>query len=414
MILKILRYMHGYVKIKISGYSPERFLNLCRHHRIYIWGLHPADNAYEMYLSLEDFKKLRPIVRKTHTHLILSGRFGFPFFLHKYKKRKFFSAGIFLCAAIIYFCSCFIWDIRFEGNEKWTDPVLLDFLKSRDISPAMLKSNADCAQIISDIREEYNDIVWVSASIEGSCLKIQIKENDEVFPEVEAESPSDLIATEDGTITSMITRSGTPLVHIGDEVKKGDILVSGKIGVLNDSGEVTSYEYVQADADIFADTQYEYHDSMPLTYEEKHYEKEEQRFLFYIKAGNLRFSFGTEKHSFSCWERYSSESGLKLGENFYLPVTYGKIQIKSYTTSTENYTKSELRQKLTEKFNQFSEELEEKGIQIRQNSVKIHLNENSAAAEGVLYLNQRITESADTEIVEMERNKQNESSGTDD
>ncbi|WP_333791541.1 sporulation protein YqfD, partial [Muricomes intestini] len=32
MIQSIIRYMRGYVKIRVEGYSPERFLNLCRHH----------------------------------------------------------------------------------------------------------------------------------------------------------------------------------------------------------------------------------------------------------------------------------------------------------------------------------------------------------------------------------------------
>lgn len=59
-------------------------------------------------------------------------------------------------------------------------------------------------------------------------------------------------------------------------------------------------------------------------------------------------------------------------------------------------------------------DLEEKGIQICENNVKIHLDENSATADGVLYLNQKITETVDTEILEIERNEQNESIRTDD
>ena len=45
------------------------------------------------------------------------------------------------------------------------------------------------------------------------------------------------------------------MVHVGDQVKKGDILVSGRIEVCNDAKEVVEYQYEQADADIRADTQ---------------------------------------------------------------------------------------------------------------------------------------------------------------
>ena len=38
MIENGMRYLRGYVKIQIQGYSPERFLNLCSYHHILIWG----------------------------------------------------------------------------------------------------------------------------------------------------------------------------------------------------------------------------------------------------------------------------------------------------------------------------------------------------------------------------------------
>ena len=106
MIQSIIRYMHGYVKIRVEGYSPERFLNLCRHHQIYIWGLNPCGNAYEMYMSLKGFRRLRPIVRKTHTKVLLVQRNGLPFFLHKYPVQYFqpaskaeSSSQLLICAA---------------------------------------------------------------------------------------------------------------------------------------------------------------------------------------------------------------------------------------------------------------------------------------------------------------------------
>ena len=248
MIQSIIRYVHGYVKIRVEGYSPERFLNLCSHHQIYIWGLTPCGNAYEMYMSLKGFKKLRPIVRKTHTKVTLAGRAGLPFFLQKYRRRKLFFISFFLCIGLLYFYSSFIWDINFEGNEKWTNETLLEFLEEKEVTPHMPKSKVDCARIVKEIRKEYDDIVWVSASIDGSRLRIQIKENEDTFhredgldadggqkngdashkgekPDSgdstgdtlsvqakEEQTPRDLVAAKDGVITSIITRLS--LIHI--------------------------------------------------------------------------------------------------------------------------------------------------------------------------------------------------------
>ena len=440
MIQAILRYIRGYVKIRIQGYSPERFLNLCRYHHILIWGLRPKDNAYEMYLTLDGFRKLRPIIRKTHTRVALLERCGLPFFIRKHRKRKMFLAGALICIGLLFFYSSYIWDIHFEGNDKWTDQTLLEFLETKEVSPGMPKSRVDCSQIVKDIRARYDDIVWVSASMDGSRLRIQIKENEDTFREEEKsldpsggpessqngnasqetarsdgadQTPTDLVASQDGVITSIITRNGVPMVHVGDSVKKGDLLVSGRVEVLNDAAEVIGYQYQQSDADIFADTQMAYKDQIPLTYQKKTYDPYEQRRLWYIRLGPFRISAGTLSQDFPKWEKYTEEYQLRLGENFYLPVDYGMICIKSYQTNEKKHSKQKLQEILTKNFTQFSKEMEEKGIQICENSVKIHVYKNSASAAGTLYLNQKITETADTEILTMERNEQDESNGTD-
>ncbi|MGC4019860.1 MAG: sporulation protein YqfD [Muricomes sp.] len=420
MIQSIIRYMQGYVKIRVEGYSPERFLNLCSYHQIYIWGLTPCGNAYEMYMSLKGFRKLRPIVRKTHTRIVLILRVGLPFFVYRYRKRKLFFLSFFLCLALLYLYSSFIWDIHFEGNEKWTNETLLEFLETKDVSPHMRKSEVDCAQIVKDIRKEYDDIVWVSASIDGSRLRIQIKENEDTFKEEDADKkaeeenkPADLIASKDGMITSMITRAGVPQVHVGDTVAKGDILVSGRVEVVNDSLEVVGYQYQKSDADIFADTQMHYEDTISTKYKKKYYEKS-QKNLYYVKIGSWTISLGTLKNNYKEWELHTSEHQLKLGENFYLPVSYGNKVVKSYTSKEKSYSKEEIQKQLSENFKQFSEGLQEKGIQIKENSVKIHIGQDTASAQGELFLNERITQEADTEIIESERKQQDESVRTDD
>ena len=417
MIEAIIRYLRGYLKVEITGYSPERFLNLCRYHHIYIWGLAPKKNAYKFYISLRGFYKLKPIVKKTHTKIHVSGKYGVPFFTHRYRKRKLFFLGLILCTTLLYFYSGFIWDIHFEGNEKWTDEVLSEFLASKDVQAFMKKSEVNCPEIAKEIREEYNDIVWVSASIDGSCLKIKMKENEDSFLEEESETgkktPKDLVATQDGVITKIITRSGVPQVHIGDTVSKGEILVSGRVDVVDDSGEVIDYQYQVSDADIFADTQLEYTDSMPLSYSDKIYDKK-HRSQYYLQLGQWKFSVGTIKNKYENPEISTEEHRVKLGENFYLPIWYGQKTVQSYHFKEKKYTKKEIQEQLSANFHQFCKELEEKGIQIKRNSVKIHIGNDKATASGILYLNQQITQEADTEILIIERNEQDESVRTGD
>lgn len=421
MIRSFIRWLQGYIRLCVAGYSPERFLNMCCFHNLFIWGLEPTEKGYEMYMSISDFRKLKPIIRKTHTKVTLEGRYGFPFFLARYRKRKLFFAGLFLCAALLWGYSLFIWDIHFEGNERYPDTTLAEFLESEGVAPAMLRSRVDCPGIVKAIRKEYNDIVWVSASIDGSRLKIQVKENEDTFSEKDAsvvpdgreEKPVDLIASADGVITEIVTRSGVPQVHVGDTVKKGDILVLGRVEVVNDSQEVVGYQYHRSDADVFADTQMEYTDTLPLTYQEKVYDGK-KKYQPFIRLADWTVSVGSIKNKYEHSERVTEETQIRLGENFYLPLFYGMKSVKSYSLVERTYSEEEARRLLSLDFKRFCEDLEEKGVQIRENDVKIHLYEDSASASGTVYLNERITEEADTEILTVERKETDESVGTDD
>ena len=227
MILKIFQYMGGYLRIRISGYGTERFLNACRHRGIKLWDMKPSGNSYEMNISIKGFRQIKPIVRKTGAKVIIIRRIGLPFFLYRYRRRKLFFAGAVLCLLFIYTLSRFIWSIDIRGNLTRTDETLLEFLQTKDIRNGMRISDINCGEIVKDIRKEYNDIIWVSASIEGTKLIVQIKENQDVIqaehPDAEAggadTGPVDIVADKDCLITGMITRKGVPMVKEGMQVK---------------------------------------------------------------------------------------------------------------------------------------------------------------------------------------------------
>ena len=77
-------FVQGYLKIRASGYSAERFLNLCKNKNIKIWGVKPTKQGYEMYITISDFRKLKPIMRKTKTKVMIEERIGLPFFFYNY------------------------------------------------------------------------------------------------------------------------------------------------------------------------------------------------------------------------------------------------------------------------------------------------------------------------------------------
>ena len=48
----------------------------------------------------------------------------------------------------------------------------------------------------------------------------------------------------DCTIYSLVASAGTPVASVGDEVKKGDTLISGTVNIYNDDSEVVDTVFV--------------------------------------------------------------------------------------------------------------------------------------------------------------------------
>lgn len=388
MILKILLYIRGYLLIRITGYSAERFLNACSHRGIRLWNLRPVDNSYEMNITIQGFRQIRQVARKTGTRVIIVRRIGLPFFLHRYRKRKLFFAGIVVCILMLSGLSRFIWNIDIRGNLTRTDETLLTFLETQNVKNGMKISDVDCERIVKDIRKEYNDIIWVSASIEGTKLIIQVKENEDSIPVNEEETSgeaTDIVAEQDCVITSIITRKGVPQVQEGTEVKAGDILVSGQVPISNDAKETVGYRQQESDADILGQTTISYEDSKSLIYYEKKGTYQYDMHEYYIKIGGYRLSIGkiTNKN-YENFELISHEKQVMILDNLYLPIILGIRTVSPYDPIKRSYTQNEIQKSLSARFSQYCEDLDKKGVEIIQNDVKIYTESEEAQARGTL------------------------------
>ena len=388
MLRYILNNLAGYLRIRVEGYSPERFLNLCCYHGIFLWNLRPAKGAYEMNIRVRDFRRLRPMVRKSRAKVRIIQKRGVPFFIHKYRGRKLFFTGSVIAICLIFLLSSFIWRIQIDGNLARTDEVLLSFLTEKGIACGMAKKNVDCDRIEKDIRMEYDDIIWVSAYVHGSCLKIKVRENPdrkELQTEAEAEAPMDIVAEADGIIQKIITRKGNPLVREGSEVKKGEILVSGSVEVKNDSDEVTGYQYRVSDADIIAQTMVAYTDILDRIHPVWK-DTGKKSWMFWIETPGRLYLFGRRELPYPEYNALTCRYILYLERHFPFPVSVRVERSKESRKEEISYTDREARAILSYNFEKFCARLEKKGVQISENDVKIYRETNRYSAKGKLVL----------------------------
>lgn len=411
-MITFLNYLKGYVRIRLKGGSPERFLNLCSNNNILIWQIIRVEDEYEMYLSLKAFKELKGIIRKTNVKIKVIEKKGFPFFLYKYRKRKMFFAGIVVCAVFVYILSLYVWQIEINGNHARTTDVLLSFLEENQITHGMRKKNINCEEIETLLRANYNDIIWTSVKLRGTRLIIDVQENtDTSITNIGSEEASDLYADKEAIITKIVTRNGTPYVKAGDVVKQGDLLVGGALPITNDSDEIINYQYVAADADIYGKTIYKYKDSFELKYK-KHEDTGKIQKGFYLKIHEKSMFLGKHKIKYQNYHTLSDIHQLKLGENFYLPLSVGSVQVFEEKVTDSKYTKQQAQAKAKQRLLKFIETLKEKGVQIQENNVTIDIDQNKCQASGSLVVIEQLGIRKKASIIELELNgKDNEIDG---
>jgi len=391
LIVWLLHNWKGYVRLRLHGYSPERFLNLCNARRLEVWGLIcNRDGDYEFYMTVKGYRRVKPLVRKAQVRLRIIGRFGVPFFIYKYRKRWYYAAGIGAFFLVLYVMSLFIWDIQFDGNYRYTYDTLIRYLDSQDIDYGMLKSKINCENLESSIRTSFPEITWVSARVSGTRLLIHIKENEvlSIVPEKD-ETPCDIVASQAGTITSMVVRQGIAQVSVGDEVEEGQVLVSGRVPIIGDSEEEINAYMVHADADVVARTTREYEKTIPLLHKER-VQTGRKRRGWYVKAGKWSFTFLMPVRGQGEWDYAMEEQQLKLFSNFYLPLYIGDIKGREMSAYERNYTREEL-EHISKAINyQFVKNLEEKGVQILENNDRIETSVSQCRIKGELVTQESI------------------------
>lgn len=366
----------GYVRVRLTGRSPERFFNLCRSSKILLWNIACEKEEYRFFLLLPDFYRIRPFARKAGVRVRIQEKLGLPFFLYRNRKRKLFAVGVASFFLLLFILSRFIWNISFSGNLLFTDDMLTGQLREIGVCYGMPKRGVDCDRIEEELRSRCSRIVWVSAHVSGTRLQIRIRENETAdgIP-LREESPRNLVAETAGTVVSILVRAGKAAVQPGDEVEKGQILVEGMLPVTNDSGEVERTLFVRADADIRLRTTKIYREWVPYFQTVRSYTGKKQR-GFRLRAGAVDILAMPPLAGKRNWDLTGVSRQIVLFGDFFLPVWTEAITAREYEKVERKRTKTELNDLTKAVHERKLQKLTEKGVQIIENDVKILDNSN--------------------------------------
>lgn len=320
MLLKILRFIRGYVEFTARGRFPERFINLTSRYGIFVWNTLPVEGGLSGAMSVGDYKRIRSTASRAKVVLKIKRKHGLPFHIRKYRDRGGLFVGAVLGLALTIFLSNFVWTFSVTGNKTVTEKEILTVLSEQGMGAGAYKKGVDVDRISRNTLRSIDRLSWMSINLNGCKASVEVKEKTDKPELTDDSKPCNIKAGKDGVITEIRATEGKAEVSSGSGVAEGDLIVSGIVPT-----SIGAVRYVRAKAEVYADVSSEKKIFIP---EKGHYfsltenKVERNRLHFLIFEMPVSLSFSSYNQSV---RKYSDSNFVQNGE--ILP-----IGIKTETT----------------------------------------------------------------------------------
>ncbi len=290
--MKLYYRLLGYRHIKFSMKDSADILNICMKYGYPYREMQTTEDSVSFLCTLHTAEQIRNRAAARDIEVELSEPLGLPSMLYKYKKRLGLWLGLAAAVIIVMKSGRVVWDIRITGNEMLSISEIESTLAACGFSRGSVIDdfNADLtearAQLVCD------NLAWISVNIKGTVAYVEVREKLPVNDSPEPKSPANIVAAQSGRVLEVLAYDGLAMVKAGDEVKAGDLLISGSYGEHSPGLRVTrAAGYVKARTvrSFSVEIMYEYEQKNPTGRK-----KQEKYIIFFgkpikvfINSGNL-------------------------------------------------------------------------------------------------------------------------------
>lgn len=355
-------------RLKIVGKDPKRLLKSLNKKKINLYQVNMGNNYLIIDVSYEDYKKIKDIKTVLYEVEVLDV-FGIKKVNELFHKYQIFIGcflvGIFLFLVLINT----IFEVEIITSDKDIKNLLLEELAINGISKyKFVKSYEEVEKIKANILKKNRDkIEWLEIERIGTkyTVKLELRKIKDLDLD---DTPRDLIAKKNGIIKELKVESGEILRKVNDYVRKGDVIVSGKITKDDEIKKI-----VKAKGKIYAETWYN------IIVEEPIYYKEEQKTGKYNYVLEVQFLDNYYRFfDFSKFKTKKTTSVFSL-DNCSLPISVGISKQEEMVVVEELNTVSnaiflaslKAKEKLLDTLDEDAEILMQKSLKITEEDSKI-------------------------------------------
>ncbi len=327
---RLLLWILGYMRIAISGASPEWCLNKLHEARISFWAMEQVDE-FTVYISVFRSQKqtVFHLAERTMCNAECIGIYGMPHVLRGVKKRPVLVIGTVLILLTTTLLPNYVWFYSVEGNSTVPAEEILRAVQEAGVRFGTRGKEIVPQTVKNRVLGKIPQLSWLTVTQSGGCAKIVVRERVEMPTITDRREVRDMVAIRDGVVDEITVLDGSAAVTLGQAVVKGETLISGFVDL----------EYkvraTGADGEVFARTSYEIFSATPAKIQKKTYTgKTETNFYLILGNNRIKISLGSGISSYKC-DKMTKEYPLTLPGGWTFPVRLVKEVSREYVCAEE-------------------------------------------------------------------------------
>lgn len=225
---RLIRYLRGSVRFRLTGAAPEQCLNALAAARLEFWDIEREDALnLSLCVPAREAERLQRLALRCLCTAEVTERSGLRAQFGGLLRRPVLLLGLLAASAATFVLQEFVWTIEVEGNDRLPAGQIVQALEELGIAPGTWGPSIDSPETRNRMLLRMPELAWLAVNRSGGRVQVLVTERQQP-PDTRAPyAVANVVAARDGVLTEVSVTEGMRLCAVGDTVRQGQLLVSG-------------------------------------------------------------------------------------------------------------------------------------------------------------------------------------------
>ncbi len=226
--MRFFSSLTGRLHLEVTSVGPERLLQELTANGVAVYDIQRiSDLTVNFTISRTDSPTLTKLCEKQGANQKVLGRSGLYWTGRGVIHRPVLLTGLVMILVFCLFLPTRVLFVRIKGNQRIPTRRIQYAAQESGIGFGVSRRAVRSEKVKNALLSSLPELEWVGVNTAGCVAEISVRERNEAETSEPQHTVSHITAANDGYILSVTVTSGNPLCSPGQQVKKGQVLVSG-------------------------------------------------------------------------------------------------------------------------------------------------------------------------------------------